>query len=865
MGQAGIRVIIGDLRVARFRSFRGFVLGAAAIILAALLSSAAQSQSDGDAARIDKESRRLLDAVEHSQYRDLDAERKEVEEKVSEWKENLNIERRNRLRRAEAESTRRYLKRQLPFWTEFALTADLVKELRPAVPLAISVADADGIDVEKITRIYELMKKVIRTADFDIADNPRPDRDERLSTRFANLFKFAYQEEEELARALQKHQEYRLGLYKRATIAYIRALISGQDKAKKCSTDISRLSRVKVDGQTLPSAGCPDPVVNKLRLYLDAVRTIQSADTDALIAEIELLKGEQQLVADTIAGVPLVGEAMDIYAIYAGEDISGRKLSGLEKGFMTVFLAIPIVGGHAGAILEQVGRRSPKARAALARISDGMGRVSRYFGDKAQAMKSWRKEQLERFAGNWLWTKQKFSGALLRLRGLTPDPKDIFVLRSLKRAVENRKWIMNMSKKAREWARKRSNAILKRTLAARQGLRHMRIKASGMVASHADAFSDVARRRNEIFIARPVNPKATKWIEMGAATKDMTIKAKSASHGPFAGLIPVDEALNKTGSKLRDVQRRLQKATDVDDIKNLRALKEELEIGVKNGKKTINKCLGSKPKCAIEIDFKMHEGPMKGKQVYKAEVPGGGDVKFVAKDSRGKWVDAETGQSLDFIPKGKPKKVQVLGNDKGEYITADYDLLNIAEKGPHSTPTFSKAQGYTTKSQREALDEINDAVAGASGHKNRNVVHHGAEQNFAGTPGVDYPLTAFEPSGKVIAIPECGSQCMRDWCSATGRCNPSKICGKRPISGCVKVDKDRMLKDYYHAKRLDGFNLDPNPNWAWGGDYNPLSGWTHPDRHGLPAISGAVKSLTSGASRRTGREILRGGEGKQGN
>ena len=40
----------------------------------------------------------------------------------------------------------------------------------------------------------------------------------------------------------------------------------------------------------------------------------------------------------------------------------------------------------------------------------------------------------------------------------------------------------------------------------------------------------------------------------------------------------------------------------------------------------------------------------------------------------------------------------------------------------------------------------------------------------------------------------------------------------------MRPDAQRLVKDYFHLKRLQGINLDPNPRWDWG-FYNALDGW----------------------------------------
>lgn len=361
-----------------------------------------------------------------------------------------------------------------------------------------------------------------------------------------------------------------------------------------------------------------------------------------------------------------------------------------------------------------------------------------------------------------------------------------------------------------------------------------------MVDEHLDAFMNVARKHDEIYLVRPVNKDCRRWIEMGYSTKPMSVKAKSATRGPFAGLIPVDQNLNKLGSKLKQAQAALQAATDAAERARILQHIDEINKGIDDGWKAITKC--RKTRCATEVPFTLN-----GAEVQKAVDPSTGEDIFVVQKD-GRWLDAdELGQGreapLGFEPKD-PETVLVLADERGVPYTADYDFLNYGEKGPHSRPGYRESTGFITDELDERLVELNqesaDAFRGGRGIAEDSdhlvteaVSHHGAESLNPYTPGVDYPLTVIDgtgPQGGIFVIPECEESCMKLWCETTKRCNPADICPVDPVAGCIRVDPDRLLKDYYHDRRLHGYNLDPNPRWDWG-DYNALSGWTHPEVH----------------------------------
>jgi len=219
---------------------------------------------------------------------------------------------------------------------------------------------------------------------------------------------------------------------------------------------------------------------------------------------------------------------------------------------------------------------------------------------------------------------------------------------------------------------------------------------------------------------------------------------------------------------------------------------------------------------------------------------------LIVEESPGRWVDADTGKPLDFKPDKPPEEVRVLGirdpvTGEEKIITADYDMLNFGKRGKHQQPGFNSDTGFITKQQQEAVADLNAAVQnklddfditkhGGKPYEGGNVVHHGGEENFFKSPGIEgEPVTVFEPNGNIITIPSCDIECMKEWCRAPGpggkrRCDPTRICPQGQVTGCIPVDADRLFKDYFHLKRLEGWNLDPNPRWDWG-SYNGLGGW----------------------------------------
>ncbi len=162
-----------------------------------------------------------------------------------------------------------------------SLSAD---ELNQAMAEARGIAKYFGLDVEQLGQLYELGKDTIKRHEFVLPDVLPPDKDESYSRYFSDFFTFAHNREEELSRYRKEQQEYRLTLFKRVTLAYIRALLASTEPVPPC-TKTEPTGTITLNEQRLKSFGCPDPVVDKLRAYVQAVQKIASADADRFNAE----------------------------------------------------------------------------------------------------------------------------------------------------------------------------------------------------------------------------------------------------------------------------------------------------------------------------------------------------------------------------------------------------------------------------------------------------------------------------------------------------------------------------------------------------------------------------------------------------
>ena len=830
-------------------------------------SNSATEAGPIDAAKLLEQSEDILARIKAVQLRDSEDEWDEFEEEVANWTPGkVDYFRDPEVSQrvvADVEGARRRLQKEVEFWARGSSNFAEVDELNKAVAEAIVIAEISGLDVAQLTTIHNATKEVIRDAEFEIVGRPPPNEDTDWGTYFKGLFRYALGMERQIEAYRAKLMEYRLGLYKKTTVAYIRALISTYDEPPACGLDVGAIGKTEVDGIAVGALGCPDPVIDNLRAYGDAIRTIQSADVDVALSQVEQLVKQQQLVADVLMIVPLVGEAIDFYQVTSGETLAGRTLSVGERAFISIFVTIPLVGPRAAPYVKkylgQAIRRSPRVAIYLyeftmvlqghmrsvedmlagaggiapARVSnwvarewgttlDGLRKMQEhlaiYYLPSGEMSMSLSRELAERSLGG-------------RARVLATIQQRNLMNKALRDVATDRIWMLDAPPEILRRAREASDELMSRILLRSMPASQTEIIArSGIVDSHALALLEVASRRNELLLMRPVNPHAGTLMEtLGAGTKNMGIKSKSASRGVIAGALPVDQSLNKVGSELDDLyQRKLAGTLAPDEAANFSRRVQELEEGLAKGEKAVAKCLDD-PNCAKAATFKVK---LAGEErvVMSVKVDVVVDGKTVQKTvmvipDGNRLLDPSTGKVLDITPVSAPRPVRVLVDPRtGKILTADYDVLNFGQKGRHSSPTFNKNTGFITESQQRTIREANEAVR-RRGYKGGDVIHHGAEQNFLLSPGVDYPITAIDGGARrIFQIDACDANCMARWCEVAKACNPVDLCSRLRKPGCIAIDKDRLLKDYFHSRRLKSYNLDPNPVWNWG-NYNGEGGW----------------------------------------
>jgi hypothetical protein len=208
-----------------------------------------------------------------------------------------------------------------------------------------------------------------------------------------------------------------------------------------------------------------------------------------------------------------------------------------------------------------------------------------------------------------------------------------------------------------------------------------------------------------------------------------------------------------------------------------------------------------------------------------------GEVPIVKRGNR--YLEHETGKALPVQP-GTTRPMSVLAAPHPETgklvpLTADYDMLAVGAKTDVQMPKFRNDEGFIDEVESRVAERMNGAAQRA-GYEGGNLVHHGPESQYTGSPGIfgnDPNLTVVDPEKGLLTIPKCGRECMETWCRTTGQCGGLSLCtGDRPRPPCMMIDPDRLVKDYMNDARLRGYTtLRPNAAWDWG-EYNGLAGWS---------------------------------------
>jgi hypothetical protein len=896
----------------------------------------------------------LLDLVADNLSSRLRIQKKALRDGVG-IKDSLSI---SKARLADIEKARARLKRDIEEWTSMIDYTE-ISEVKQGIETGLAIAEADGMDVDRLTRLYNMSKNIIRNSafrssvstpmermkniDLDRADTDRHliklgEKWEGLQARIEDMNNIAnpsfseiwarenlkadqlaveaeivqhqlnirhedvsrpmtilmdgilsglltlnnltgageervktsglekhgfdwgapremmenyttkiltlgFLGEELAAEAAAERQKRRKNFYKRASISYIRALISGKEQESHCPVENMIPVVKEFNGEQIRTLGCPDPVVDNLRAYLDVFKKFQDADTDRLVSEGEQLVAEQQIIADFLAVVPLVGEALDIYAVYSGENIAGLKLSPIERGFIGVAAAIPIIGPHA---FNQAYTRSAAFKAKMEAFGEYFVAVARLAEEVSSSLKKMGKEAYDEFLK---LTARKMGIEVDQLKRMmliyreAPYVLDeaaknrMKLFKTMRDASEDRIYVSLLATSEElaplyRQARADSDRLVLGTIRNKQGLIREEIEEfiSHMPDAHKKAFLELAQEQRQVYVFRPIGKDAAEKIAADfAATKGLGIKPKSATWGPQKSFIPVEQEFSKLGKP--------GSAIDYDKIAKFNAKAKA--------------CLDSVPPCARAVPLKV-KIPGEAMEVEVIIVKQGAREMPVYRNSNGVLIDPDTMRPFKSgeVDITKMRKLEVFADANGTPLTADYDLLAVGMTRQHHVASTTSGAGFDTATRKkvvrfagdegnispelsEVVKRLNKAAREKGGYTKGKLVHHGPDTYNPMTEGVftkteledRLALTVIDPDYGELAIPACTVDCMRNWCMSTGMCSAAKVCTEGKITNCIPVDPDRLLKDYFHNARLRNIDISPHSSWGWG-NYNGLSGWT---------------------------------------
>ncbi|MBG0777233.1 MAG: hypothetical protein H0S85_12485 [Desulfovibrionaceae bacterium] len=735
----------------------GLAAGASAFAADGAAGAAGTTGTDADAQR----ARQLV--------RQLARELRARDARLNEAADAL-LERLRELRARELEAMRGDVLATVRDWDSGAADLD-GQSLRTAVRKARAVAEGYGLDVAALEAMFEATKRMIRRLEFaslcgsglglgtQLAEGAGGG--DGVAADALRWFGLADREEERLACA----QEKRLLLYRNTARAYVLAL------------------------------GAPDAATSArgFRDYLENVRAINDSEALAIAADCERLAAQQELVAETAGLVPALGDALDILAVAQGEDLAGRKLTALDSLTRVVMLLTPEV-------LTQVAKRHPEA---LPRLAEALRSLAAPRGGAVDAL-------LERTGGAAAALRAR-AGELLASLGESGAGK---ALARAKDAAAETLAEVAVADVTGAVARIRSLHFVGDAAANTPAAR----RAAHMPEQWLDALAEAAGSRNEIILVRPVNEHARAWLDSGLAVgKGMHVKGKTATRGPLAGLIPVDQGM----SKLTDPQA-LERAAEA----HLAALEREAAT---QGRQVAREALEREARdraareAAGRVEAANRQVAACMEEGYARSVPlvvdGNGVVRVrdaagaehaLLKTPDGRYLDPDTGQetALD-LARGTEQEVRVLADPhSGKLLTADADLFGVgtartadgpavrtsseagagagagagtgAETG--TDPDFDPAVwGSVSKAEMDTAFEVN--AQGRLLGANDRILQHGPAVRHHELP--DFPLTMFLPDRSVVTI-----------------------------------RNEEQLRQVMSSARRNGVRgLEPNPAWGWGDEW----------------------------------------------
>lgn len=337
------------------------------------------------------------------------------------------------------------------------------------------------------------------------------------------------------------------------------------------------------------------------------------------------------------------------------------------------------------------------------------------------------------------------------------------------------------------------------------------IEDSNIVYTHALAISELAEARREVLIIRPVNSHSTRLIEADEATKGMLVKGKSADWGHQRGFIAVDQAFSKiTGPTDSGAADRIARfnCEVLYSITHGIAIPRDFRIRLDGREYDLRRRVEASSGPYENFGCRDEDGKLVAEESFVQEiarkVPAGRRPSLYLRDDRGRyWLADDPETPATGISDDNTLPLRVLADpEDGKYLTADYDLLAIGTREPPGPARNDPTMGNVTDDYVATIEAINEAVT-AAGYDGGNVVHHGPESHFTKSEGVDFPDTAFEPTGDIVLLRE----------GPAGQ-------------------KDRYVKRFFARWKRRGWHLEPNPRWNWGEFDEEIGRWPDEDLDG---------------------------------
>lgn len=664
------------------------------------------------------------------------------------------------MRQRELEAMRRGVLDKVEDWDTGLVSLD-GQSLKTTLENAYRVAEANGMDTARLKALYETTKQIIRRFDFaslcgtdiGLRDQLLGDaaRGEGMAADALHYFELADKAEARMACA----QERRVMLYRNTARAFVLAL----------------------------AAENPSDSVRGFREYAENIRSINDSEAMAIAADCEKLAARQELVAQTAELIPMAGDAMDILAVYQGRDLAGKEVAGLDAFLRMVMLLTPEA-------LEQVGKRFPDA---LPRMAAAMHRLAAPGGGAV--------ERLIAGTGRKAAVVKARAGRLLAALG------------------DRARLVKQGAKQTAAQAADKAKAMAD-TVAGIKRLKFVSASGQSLARSGSDmpekwmeALSRTASDRNEIILIRPVNPHAKAWLESGRAVgKGMHVKAKTASQGPLAGLIPADQRLSKLSDPkvmeelTREYKKTLARKASAQGEPLTDAVLEQKarELAGKEVRKSMQKAQKAAKAARADGYAKAVALELDGNAVVTVSDTTGAS-RTLLKTPEGKYLDPKTRTPVSAgLDPNTEQAVQVLADPHtGRYFTADADLLGV---GTTSGADHAAARTSTTGRQDLPADPDTDAAVwgnasaaeaqtafevnvqgrlknkGTKGPSDR-ILQHGPAVRFHEKP--DFPVTLFLPDKTV-----------------------------------VRIGSEKELKQVMGAAKRNGVKgLEPHPAWGWGKDW----------------------------------------------